>query len=150
MVVANHFDCLFFKEAQKNYIKKRSWIYTPVFVGHEGNRRTALILWDFLRRRVADEARKFSPKDIKGFGFGVMAELVKKYPLRKKGGVETGGMELMVLSDVDRWVEENLEYSKGSSISVGGTSEGFEAGKEFGRNLSLNRQFGLKCLAAQQ
>lgn len=149
MIVASHFDCMFLKETRwERHFEKRAYLYTPVFVGHEGNRRTALILWDFLRRRIAGKARKFSPRDVKGFGFGVVNELMKKYPPQKKEDGKTGGTELMVLSEVDRWIKENLETEKGRKITMSGTSEGYEAGKKFGKDLSLNRQFGQKYLSA--
>ena len=147
-IVASHFDCVYLtKVLKKNLVGKRRCFYTPLFVGHEGNRRTALILWDFLRRRIAGEARKFSPSDVKGFGFGVVTELVKKYPPKKKEDGKTGGTELMVLSEVDRWIKENLETEKGRKVTISGTSEGYEAGKKFGKDLSLNRQFGQKYLS---
>lgn len=150
-IIANHFDCLYVttsKYREELYRGKLCKIYSPNFIGHEGNRRTAMAMWQWLRKKIYEEAKIACPYDLKGFCSGVVMKLEEKYPLEKKVSASSNSTELVVVNKVQEWADLNLNIKSGKALSIGGSSEAVSKGKEMGDGLSLNRQFGLKALSA--
>lgn len=151
-VIANHFDCIYVtssKYRDELYRGKPCKIYSPNFIGHEGNRRTAMAMWQWLRKKIMEEARNVCPYDLKGFCSGVVMKLEEKYPIEKKEtSTSSDSTELVVINNVREWADIHLNIKSGKALSIGGSSEAVNKGNKMGENLSLNRQFGLKAISA--
>lgn len=152
-VIAHHFDCLYVtksKYREELYHGKPCKIYSPNFIGHEGNRRTAMAMWQWLRKKILEEAKTTCPYDQKGFCSGVVMKLEEKYPFDKKemDSTSSDSTELVVVNKVQEWADLNLNIKSGKALSIGGSSIAMAKGKEMGEGLSLNRQFGLKAISA--
>ena len=141
-VIAEHFGCI-------TYI---STIYFPkkssgiVFVGHESNRITAEIMFNWIRRLILKEAKAtVATNEIRSFCYGAVMALNAKYSVKKSEIVSNCPA---VVDEVQKYVEEklNLKTTKGRAVSI--YSGASEAGRKAGENISLNRQFGLKQISA--
>lgn len=151
-IIANHFDCLYITSSiyrEELYHGKPCKIYSPVFVGHEGNRRTAMAMWQWLRKKILEEAKNECPYDLKGFCSGVVTKLMEKYPIEKKESeASSNSTELVVINKVEEWANLNMNIKSGKALSIGGSSVAMAKGKDMGEKLSLNKQFGLKAISA--
>lgn len=149
-LIAKHFDCLYFTSVTKcGWYRSgsRKTYYAPLFIGHEANRRTAIIMFNWISKLIKKEARKrYSRWSLQtSYSLGAVEQLSQKY--KKETVEESNEKGLMVVDEVEKWVSDNLKV-KTKSLSIRGDSESYNSGKALGDTLSLNKQFNLKAISA--
>jgi hypothetical protein len=146
-VIATYFDSISFVTTRPHPEIYGRYVRSMGFIGHESNRITCGIMYEWLRKTIKRESRKrfddYAQRQ--SFCVGVIQSLKEKYLSEKKNEVknETG---LVVYDKVKRFADNmNMKESKSKCPALG--SESFGAGKEMGSELSLNRQFAIKGIA---
>ena len=120
------------------------------FIGHESNRITCEIMYDWLRKTIKRESRKkFSDyTQRQSFCVGVVQSLKEKY-LKEKQNENKNEKGLVIYDEVRQFADNmHMGWDKAKCPALG--SESFNVGKIMGSELSLNRQFGLKAINYQQ
>lgn len=149
-VIAEHFGCISFM-SQKRSVFGSSTETAMMFLGHESNRITAEIMYDWLRKLIIRECNQkiksgeIENREAMSFCMGVVMSLRAKYHTEKSDIVTNCPA---VVDEVQKFAEEklNLKTAKARALSI--YSGASQKGKEVGNNLSLNRQFGLKQIGA--
>lgn len=151
IIIARNFDCMFYtKETYRDepYHGRLCKIYAGSFIGHEANRRTSIIMYEWLHKLILKEGKKKYSKysEINSYCLGAVTELSKKYQKEssKENKSEKG---LMVVNEVEQWAKDNLNMKK-KSLTLRSDPESFNSGKSLGSSLSLNKQFNLKAISA--
>ena len=149
--IAKHFDCLYVTSKQQNgwyNDGSRKIYYAPSFIGHEANRRTCIIMFNWISKLIRKEARKrYSRWSLQSsYSLGAVQQLSEKYKKEEKENKENE-KGLVVFNEVERWASENLKI-KNKNLSLRSDSESYNSGKALGDTLSLNKQFNLKAISA--
>jgi len=147
-IIAQHFGCISYTRTSYDgfYRGKPKKVYAIVFVGHESNRITAEIMYNWIRKLIAKQAKEsVHSSEISSFCWGAVMALKAKYEVKKSEIVSNCPA---VVDEVQKYVEENLNLKTKKSRAVSIYSGASEAGKKAGENISLNRQFGLKQISA--
>lgn len=149
-VIATYFDSISFITTRHHPTIYGRYIHSMGFIGHESNRITCELMYDWLRKTIKRESRKrFSDyAQRQSFCVGVVHSLKEKYLKEKQNETktETG---LVIYDEVKQFVDNmNMKKDKAKCPALG--SESFNAGETMGSELSLNRQFGLKAINYQQ
>jgi hypothetical protein len=119
-----------------------------MFVGHESNRITAQCMFEWLKKELRKEARKNVENKamIDSYCFGAVKALYEKYHTEKPA---CSG--LVVVSAVQRYVNDVLNAVEGKSRKVSVYEKASREGAEYGKGISLNRQCnsekGIKLIA---
>lgn len=149
--IAEHFDCIFYTKVtyrEELYHGRLCKIYAGAFIGHEANRRTSIIMYEWLHKLILKEGKKKYSRysDINSYCLGAVTELGEKY--KKESSKENKSEKgLMVVNEVEQWTKENMTM-KTKSLTLRSNSESFDSGKSLGSSLSLNKQFNLKAISA--
>lgn len=146
--IAEHFGCVSFisgKFRDELYHGKLCRVWAMRFVGHEGNRVTCEIMYNWLHKLISKEARKSVSvaREIDSFCYGAAEALEKKY---KKQYSDVVSNCPAVVDDVQKWVDDNLNLTSGKKRSLSIYDGASKSGQKMGEGLSLNKQFGLKQL----
>ena len=149
-VIATYFDSINFITTRHHPTIYGRYVRSMGFIGHESNRITCEIMYEWLRKTIKRESRKkFSDyAQRQSFCVGVVYSLKEKYLKEKQNETktETG---LVIYDEVKQFFDNmNMKNDKAKCPALG--SESFNAGKTMGSELSLNRQFGLKAINYQQ
>ena len=146
-VIAKYFDCISYHSKRFNHSKYK---YEMVmgFVGHESNRITCEIMYDWLRKLIGREAnKKFKSAAYRtSFAIGVVQGLMDKYDLFNE--TKTNETGLVIYDEVKNWIDQNMNMKQGKSRVPSVYSGAYAEGKHTGSELSLNKQFDLKAISA--
>ncbi|WP_405291933.1 DUF2786 domain-containing protein [Methanobrevibacter sp.] len=145
-VIANHFDSISFNRRRPHPTHYGWWVYSMGFIGHESNRITCEIMYEWLRKLIQREANKTFPDYARrqSFCIGAVNSLVEKYYEEKKEDKNETG--LVVYDEVRKWADDNMNMKTKKSRVPSVYSSALQAGASMGNNLSLNKQFGLKAI----
>ncbi len=145
-VIANHFDSISFNQRREHPTHYGWWVHSMGFIGHESNRITCEIMYEWLRKVIQREANKTFPDYARrqSFCIGVVNSLVKKYYEEKKEDKNETG--LVIYDEVRKWADNNMNMKTAKSRVLSVYSSAFQAGASMGNNLSLDKQFGLKAI----
>ena len=146
-VIATYFDSINIITTKQHPTTYGRYVRSMGFIGHESNRITCELMYDWLRKTIKREARKkFSDyAQRQSFCVGVVQSLKEKY-LKEKQNENKNEKGLVIYDEVRRFADNmNMKEDKAKCPALG--SESFGAGKEMGSELSLNRQFALKGIA---
>lgn len=149
-VIATYFDSICFTITRHHPTIYGRYIHSMGFIGHESNRITCEIMYDWLRKTIKRESRKrFSDYTQKqSFCLGVVQSLKEKY-LKEKQNENKNEKGLVIYDEVKRFADNmHMGLDKAKCPVLG--SESFNAGRAMGSELSLNKQFGLKAIDYQQ
>lgn len=150
LVIASHFDSISFITTRPHPTTYGRYVHSMGFIGHESNRITCELMYEWLRKTIKREARKkFSDYAQKqSFCVGAVNSLKEKYNKEKQNETktETG----LVIYDEVKQFADNMHMKTDNAKCPALGSESFNAGKAMGSELSLNRQFGLKAIGYQQ
>ena len=149
-VIATYFDSISFITTRHHLTIYGRYVRSMGFIGHESNRITCEIMYEWLRKTIKRESRKkFSDyAQRQSFCAGVVQSLKEKYLKEKQNETktETG---LVIYDEVKQFANNmHMKQDKAKCPALG--SESFNVGKTMGSELSLNRQFGLKTINYQQ
>ena len=150
LIIAAHFDSISFVTVRPHPTTYGRYVRSIGFIGHESNRITCELMYEWLRKTIKKEARKkFSDyAQRQSFCVGVINSLKEKYlyPKQNKNKNETG----LVIYDEVRQFADNMHMGNDKAKCPALGSESFNAGRKMGSELSLNKQFGLKAISYQK
>lgn len=151
--IARHFGCISVLEKKCNADTNFKFRFSLKFVGHESNRLTSEILYEWLHKIFMAEAKKLhkSNKYLQdSYLYGASYALYEKYK-NDMEDVSSKSNSLVVLSAVERYVNETMDVKNSKSRKHDVSADSFYEGKKLGKSISLNRQCysseGLKLLA---
>lgn len=150
MIIANHFNCISYRTRINT---SRGYYYTyrhaMNFVGHESNRVTANLMYEWLRSAIYKKARHYSKQIAmqNSFAYGCVKALQAKY-WNDKETHEANDNSLMVVDQVQQWMDSHMNLKSGKSRAVSTYSGAVASGMQAGKDLSLNRQFAQQYITA--
>lgn len=149
-VIATYFDSICFITTRRHSTIYGRYVHSMGFIGHESNRITCELMYDWLRKTIKRESRKkFSDyAQRQSFCVGVVQSLKEKY-LKEKQNENKNEKGLVIYDEVKQFAD-NMHMKKDNAKCPALSSESFNVGKAMGSELSLNRQFGLKAISYQQ
>ena len=148
-VIATYFDSISFITTRPHPTTYNRYVRSMGFIGHESNRITCEIMYEWLRKTIKRESRKkFSDyAQRQSFCVGAVQSLKEKY-LKEKQNENKNEKSLVIYDEVRQFADNmHMKNDKAKCPALG--SESFNVGKTMGSELSLNRQFGLKTIGYQ-
>ena len=145
--VAKLFDCRTFKyvrQDQQGRISKTWYI-----VGREGNRRTAVLMYNWLRDKLrADAILRGGPATARAaYCLGCVHAIHKKVDAIKAAEPATDAWGIVPVDEVAQWMKTmRPELVKSTVRSSCRDGAAYTDGKKDGANINLNRQFAQKTL----
>lgn len=149
-VIATYFDSINVITTTRHPTIYNRHIYSMGFIGHESNRITCELMYEWLRKTIKRESRKkFSDyAQRQSFCVGAVMSLKRKY-LKEKQNENKNEKGLAIYDEVKQFVD-NMHMKQDNTKCPALDSKSFNVGKVLGSELSLNRQFGLKAIGYQQ
>lgn len=150
-VLASLFECEMYVQGFSNS-KKRNMN----FVGREGNVKTAILMFQWLDKEILNQASKYKKGSARGkwLGFCVgfverISAKVKEITNSRKTEVKANETSLILVSEAKQWLSENIQNMREFTPARGCLNRNalFE-GSEAAKDISLNKQFGLKAIEA--
>ena len=145
-VIATYFDSINFITIKHHPTIYGRYVRSMGFIGHESNRITCELMYDWLRKTIKRESRKkFSDyTQRQSFCVGVVQSLKEKY-LKEKQNENKNEKGLVIYDEVKQFAD-NMHMKQDNAKCPALGSESFNIGKAMGSELSLNKQFGLKAI----
>lgn len=145
--VAKLFDCMAFEYSR--YDQQGRICKTEYIVGREGNRRTAVLMYNWLRDKLRADAiargGKASARD--AYCLGCVHAIHAKVTAIKASEGATDAWGIVPVDEITQWLKtmrpELVKTSLNSSCRDG---DAYAAGKNDGANINLNRQFAQQSL----
>ena len=145
--VAKLFDCMAFEYSR--YDQQGRICKTEYIVGREGNRRTAVLMYNWLRDKLRADAilrgGKASARD--SYCLGCVHAIHAKVNAIKASEGKTDAWGIVPVDEVAQWLKtmrpELVKTSLNSSCRDGSA---YADGKKDGANINLNRQFAQQSL----
>ena len=145
--VAKLFDCITFKCVHQD--QQGHTCRTWYIVGREGNRRTAVLMYNWLRDKLRADAilRGGSATARAAYCLGCVHAIHKKVDTIKASERKTDAWGIVSVDEVAQWLKNvRPELVKSSFRSSCRDADAYAAGKKDGANINLNRQFAQKTL----
>lgn len=149
-VIATYFDSINFVTVRPHPTTYGRYVRSMGFIGHESNRITCELMYDWLRKTIKRESRKkFADyAQRQSFCVGAVNSLKEKY-LKEKQNEKKTETGLVIYDEVKNFAD-NMHMTKDKARCPALGSESFNAGRKMGAELSLNKQFGLKAIGYQK
>ena len=145
--VAKLFDCMAFEYSR--YDQQGRICNTEYIVGREGNRRTAVLMYSWLREKLRADAiargGKSSARD--AYCLGCVHAIHEKVTTIKASEGATDAWGIVPVDEVTQWLKTmRPELVKSTMRSSYRDGDAYAAGKNDGANINLNRQFAQQSL----
>ena len=151
IAVARLFDCKTFQYAREDH--QHRICYTEYIVGREGNRTTAVLMYNWLRGKLRADAiiRGGNSSARDAYCLGCVNAIREKVAAIKASEGPTDAWGIVPVDEVAQWIKtmrpELVHRSMTGSCRDGAA---YEAGKKAGANINLNRQFAQQALPCTQ
>lgn len=147
IAVARLFDCKTFQYSRQD--QQGRTCNTEYIVGREGNRITAVLMYNWLRDKLRADAiirgGNVSARD--AYCLGCVRAIREKVNAIKASESPTDAWGIVPVDEVSQWLKTMRPELV--SVKLGGTSRDAEAyadGRRDGSNINLNRQFAQQSL----
>lgn len=147
LAVAKLFDCRTFAYSRQD--QQRRICTTEYIVGREGNRRTAVLMYKWLRDKLRADAivRGGSASARDAYCLGCVHAIREKVHTIKASESAIDAWGIVPVDEVTQWMKtmrpELVKVTVHSSCSDGAA---YAEGKQDGANINLNRQFAQQTL----
>lgn len=148
-ILANLFECEMYIQGFRGS-KKRNMN----FAGREGNVKTTILMFQWLDKEILNRASKYKKSTIRGKWLGFCIGFVERISIKakeinNKKVTKANETSLILANEAKQWLNENIGNFKELKLTCGSLDKKalFE-GNEAAKNISLNKQFGLKAIGA--
>lgn len=147
IAVARLFDCKTFQYSRQD--QQNRICNTEYIVGREGNRITAVLMYNWLRDKLRADAiiRGGNSSARDAYCLGCVHSICAKVTAIKASEAPTDSWGIVPVDEVTQWIKTmRPELIKCSVSSSYRDSVAYDAGKKDGANINLNRQFAQQAL----
>lgn len=149
IAVAKLFDCQTFDYTR--YDEYRRQLHTFYIVGREGNRVTAVLMYNWLRDKLRSDAiiRGGNTSARDAYCLGCVRAIREKVAAIKASESPTDAWGIVPVDEVKQWMKEMRPELVNVSISGNyRDAAAYADGRKDGSNINLNRQFAQQALTA--
>lgn len=139
--IARHFGCIYVLEKRCSFDTNFKTRYSVKFVGHESNRITCEVLYEWLHKKFIKEAKTLYKEQgylRDSYLYGASYTLAKKYNLKSVSTENSNS--LMVISAVQRYMNDTMSVREARKRTHKVISDSFKCGQKLGESISLNAQ----------
>lgn len=151
IAVARLFDCKTFQYARED--QQHRICTTEYIVGREGNRTTAVLMYNWLRDKLRADAiiRGGNSSARDAYCLGCVIAIQEKVAAIKTSEGPTDAWGIVPVDEVTQWMKTmRPELEERTMTGSCHDDAAYDAGKKAGANINLNRQFAQQALPCTQ